>query len=105
MTKKHWAVKNNFFDLIEHIKNLGNVDLNKHFQSMNKNAAYVSRFTVDEFVKMCSDWLTVFKHGFHLAVTFFLMETYLALEYENFFIFSASYRSRSKEYRLFLYRK
>ena len=41
------------------------------------------------------------KHGFHLALT---SGNFLAnaseLEYENFFIFSASYRSTSKEYRL-----
>ena len=39
MSKKHWSVKNNFYDLIEHIKNLGDIDLLKHFQTMDKNAS------------------------------------------------------------------
>ena len=42
------------------------------------------------------------KHGIHLALTsgnFFLANASV-LEYENFFMFSASYRSTSKEYRL-----
>ena len=38
------------------------------------------------------------KHGFHLALTY--LANAKKLEYENFFIFSASYRSTSKEYRL-----
>ena len=50
-------MKNNFYDLIEHIKNLGDVDLIKHFQTMDKNATYLSKFTVDEFVKICSDFI------------------------------------------------
>ena len=57
MSKKQWSVKNNFYDLIEHIKNLGDVDLMKHFQTIDKNATYVSKFTVDEFVKICSDFI------------------------------------------------
>ena len=57
MSKKQWPVKNNFYDLIEHIKNLGDVDLIEHFQTMDKNATYVSKFTVDEFLKICSDFV------------------------------------------------
>lgn len=34
---------------------MGNDDLIKYFQSMDKNATYFSKFTVDEFVKICSD--------------------------------------------------
>ena len=43
-----------------------------------------------------------FKHGFHIALTsgnFFLANA-SELEYENLFIFSASYCSTSKDYRL-----
>ena len=49
--------ENNFHDLMEHIKNLGDEDLIKHFQTMDENAAYLSKFTVDEFVKICSDYM------------------------------------------------
>ena len=55
MYRKKWAVRNNFHDLMEHIKNLGDEDLIKHFQTMDKNATYLSEFTVDEFVQICSD--------------------------------------------------
>ena len=57
MSKKQWPVKNNFYNLIEQIKNLGDIDLIKHFQTMDKNATYVSKFSVDEFVKICSDFI------------------------------------------------
>ena len=57
ISKKQRPVKNNFYDLIEHIKKLGDVDLIKHFQTVDKNATYVSKFTVDEFVKICSDFI------------------------------------------------
>ena len=52
MCTKKWAVKN----LMEHIKNLGDEDLIKHFQTMDKNTTYL-KFTVDEFVKICSDYI------------------------------------------------
>ena len=57
MSKKHWPVKNNFYDLIEHIKNLGDIDLLKHFQTMDKNASYLSKFTVDKFVKIFRNYI------------------------------------------------
>ena len=33
--------ENNFHDLMEHIKNLGDEDLIKHFQTMDENATYL----------------------------------------------------------------
>ena len=57
MSKKHWPVKNNFYDLIEHIMNLGDIDLIKHFQTMDKNATYLSKFTADKFIKIYSDYI------------------------------------------------
>ena len=57
MCRKIWAVKNNFHDLMEHIKNFGAEDLIKHFQTMDKNATYLSKCTVGEFAKVCSDYI------------------------------------------------
>ena len=42
---------------MEHIKNLGDEDLIKHFQTMDKNATCLSKFTLDEFIKICSDYI------------------------------------------------
>ena len=47
--------KNNFFDLIKHIRNLGDEDLIIHSQIMKSNATYLSKFTVDELVKICCE--------------------------------------------------
>ena len=46
-----------FYDLMEHIENLGDEDLIEHFQTTDKNATYLSIFTVDEFVKISSDYI------------------------------------------------
>ena len=56
----------------------------------------------EENVRKHLRWISSFKHGFHLALTsgnFFLANAN-ELEHENFFIFSAGYRSTSEEYRL-----
>ena len=42
---------------MEHIKNLCDEDLIKHFQTMDKNATYLSIFTVDKFVKISGDYI------------------------------------------------
>ena len=38
-----------------HISDIGHTDLQIHFQVMAKNASYMSKFTVDEIVKLISD--------------------------------------------------
>ena len=43
--------------IMEHIKNLGDEDLIKHFQTMDKNATCLSKFTLAEFIKICSDYI------------------------------------------------
>ena len=55
MVRKKWAVKQNFEDLMIHISDIGDTDLQIHFQVMAKNASYMSKFTVDEIVKLISD--------------------------------------------------
>ena len=55
MARKKWAVKQNFEDLMIHISELDDIDLQKHFQVMAKNASYMSKFTVDEISKLISN--------------------------------------------------
>ena len=57
MYRKKWTLKNNFQDLMEHIRNLDDEDLIKNFQTIDKNATYHSRFTADEFVKISCDYV------------------------------------------------
>ena len=57
MSRKKWAVKNNFADLVDFIRDLGDDDFKSHFNAMTKNATYMSHFTVDEFVKILSGYI------------------------------------------------
>ena len=52
VARKKWAVKQNFEDLMIHISDIGDTDLQIHFQVMAKNTSYMSKFTVDEIVKI-----------------------------------------------------
>ena len=47
IAKKKWALKKNFEDAMNHICDLGNTDLQIHFQLMTKNATYMSHFTAN----------------------------------------------------------
>ena len=57
MAQKKWAVKNNFKDVVEFVKDLGDANLEKHFRDMGKNATYLSTTSVDEFVCIISDFI------------------------------------------------
>ena len=57
ISRKKRASKNNFHHLMEHIENLGDEDSLKNFQTIDKNANYLSKFTVHEFVKICSNYM------------------------------------------------
>ena len=50
LSRKKWAVKQNFEDVVNFIKELGDEDLIKHFSSVAKNATYLSHFSVDEYI-------------------------------------------------------
>ena len=56
MCRKKWAVKNNFYNLIEHIRNFGDEDLIRHFQAMKKNE-HLSKLTVNELVEIYSEFI------------------------------------------------
>ena len=57
MSRKKWAVKHNFKDVIEFITDLGDDDLRKHFQDMGKNASYLSSTSVETFVRIISEYI------------------------------------------------
>ena len=42
---------------MEHIENLGDEYSVKNFQAIDKNATYLSKFTVQEFVKICNNYM------------------------------------------------
>ena len=57
MGRNKRAVKNKFEPLVNHMRDLGDEDLKKHTAVMAKNATYMSHFTVDEIVKVISDYI------------------------------------------------
>ena len=52
MIENKWTVKNNLEGVMNHICYLVSTDLQKHYQLMVKNAAYMSNFTVKEMMKI-----------------------------------------------------
>ena len=57
MRRKKWAVKNDFYNLMKHIRKLGDEDLVRHFQTMKNDTTYLSKCTFDELVKICSKFI------------------------------------------------
>ena len=54
---KMWAVCENFQDVIEFIKDLGDEDLSAHLRESSTRATYVSTASTDEFITCLSDFL------------------------------------------------
>ena len=54
---KKWAVRENFQDVIEFIKVLGDEDLSAHLRESSTRATYVSTASTDEFITCLSDFL------------------------------------------------
>ena len=50
-------VRENFQDVIEFIKNLGDEDLSAHLRDSSTHATYVSTASTDEFITYLSDFL------------------------------------------------
>ena len=53
--KKNRAVKNNFQDEIEFLKDLGDEDISRHLAKSAKNATYTSHYIVDQYIKIISE--------------------------------------------------
>ena len=57
MARKKWAVRENFEDVIEFLKDLGDQDINDHLRESSSRATYVSTTLTDEFLRCLSDHL------------------------------------------------
>ena len=56
LTKKKWAVKNDFEEAIEYLANLGVDDIFQHINAQ-KNSTYISTFSAEQFLKAVGDFL------------------------------------------------
>ena len=57
LARKKWAVRENFQDVTEFIKDLGDEDLSAHLRESSTCATYVSTASTDEFITCLSDFL------------------------------------------------
>ena len=57
LARKKWAVRENFADVIDFIRDLGDVDITDHLRESSKRATYLSTTSTDEFLKCLSDHL------------------------------------------------
>ena len=71
--KKNWAVRENFRDVVAHLQDLGDSDINDNLQNTSSRSTYTSVASVDEFIKCISDHLegkllsrVIMAHGYSL---------------------------------------
>ena len=57
LARRKWAVRENFQDVIEFIKDLRDEDLPAHLRESSARATYVSTVSTDEFITCLSDFL------------------------------------------------
>ena len=57
LARRKWAVRENFQDVIEFIKDLRDEDLPAHLRESSTRATYVSTASTDEFITCLSDFL------------------------------------------------
>ena len=55
--KKKWALRENFTDIVDFIKELGYEDIIKHLNDCSSRATYTSKTSAEEFVQCISDYL------------------------------------------------
>ena len=71
LTKKKWAVKLNFKDVINFLDDIGEPDIKYHLRNAPQNSMYTSTFAVEEFLKLIGDHLASillrvkYKYGFY----------------------------------------
>ena len=54
---KKWAVRKNFSDVVDFLRDLGDQDINQHLRECSNHANYKSEASVDEFLKCLSKHL------------------------------------------------
>ena len=52
LTRKKWAVKFNFKDVIDFLDDIGDPDIKYHLRNAPQNLTYTSTFAVEEFLKL-----------------------------------------------------
>ena len=57
LARKKWAVRENFQDVIEFIKDLGDEDFSAHLRESSTRATYLLTVSTDEFITCLSDFL------------------------------------------------
>ena len=57
VAKKNWAVRENFQEIVDYLRDLGDDDINTHLMDCSSRATYTSVATVDEFLKCISEYL------------------------------------------------
>ena len=57
LTRKKWAVKFNFKDVIDFLDDIGDPDIKYHLRNAPQNSTYTSTFAVEEFLKSIGDHL------------------------------------------------
>ena len=57
IARKKWAIRENFSDIVNFLRNLGDVDIEEHLRESSTRATYVSTTSTDEFMKCLSDHL------------------------------------------------
>ena len=57
LTKEKWAVKNNFSDIVEFLKDVRDKEIVNFLTRAPQNAKYTSKFTVEDYNCFISDYL------------------------------------------------
>ena len=57
LTRKKWAVKFKFKDVIDFLDDIGDPDIKYHLRNAPQNSTYTSTFAVEEFLKLMGDHL------------------------------------------------
>ena len=57
LAKKKWAVKNNFSDIVEFLKDIGDKEIVNFLNRAPKNSTYTSKFTIEDYNCYISDYL------------------------------------------------
>ena len=57
VAKKNWAVRENFQEIVDYLRDLDDDDINTHLMDCTSRATYTSVATVDEFLKCISEYL------------------------------------------------
>ena len=57
VAKKKWAVRDNFPENIDFLRELSDEDIEKHFREASSRATYAFKKSADELIKCLSDYL------------------------------------------------